>query len=129
MAIVLFNVGQIEHQAYLPASAYNGVVATSVPIGGPPDPEEVRRVIDPALDYRFGTTDGQLLSREAAMASIPTGTTDVGTWLVTHCTAIFEGPSPALTSSWQFAETVGFGGLAGLLLLLAFPVVERARPT
>ena len=84
--------------------------------------------MDPDLDYRFQTPDGRLLTRAAAVATVPAGTTDVGTWLVTNDTPIFEGPSAALTNGWQLGETVGFGGLGGLLLLVSFPVVERARP-
>ena len=60
---------------------------------------------------------------------MPAGTTDVGMWLVTHYTPMFEGPSAALTERLAAAETVGFGLLGGLLLVLSFPIVERARPT
>ena len=129
VAIVLFNVGQIEHQAYLPAPVFDSPNVTAVPVGGGSNPDDVKLVMDPDLDYRFQTSDGQLLTREAALATVPAGTTDVAAWLVTHYALIFEGPSTALTSSWQLAETVGFGGLAIVLLLLSFPVVERARPT
>lgn len=130
VAIVLFNVGQIEHEAYLPPSVYDNPGAISQPLGGGgPGPDDAKRVMDPDLDYRFQTAAGQLLTQEAAVATMPAGTTDVGTWLVTHYTPIFEGPSAALTSSWQLAETIAFGGLAGLLILLSSPVVERARPT
>jgi hypothetical protein len=104
------------------------------PTTGPPPSgadlaDAAARVMDPDLDYRFQTADGQLLTREAAIATVPAGTTDVGAWLVTNDTPVFEGPSAALTSAWQLRETLGFGLLGGLLILLTFPVVERARPT
>jgi len=138
VAIVVFNVGQQWHESFLPESAY-GIQGPVTTIGvqpktGPPPSgadlaDAAARVMDPDLDYRFQTADGQLLTREAAIATVPAGTTDVGVWLVTHDTPMFEGPSAALTSAWQLRETIGFGLLGGLLILLTFPVVERARPT
>jgi hypothetical protein len=129
VAIVLFNVAQIEHEVYPPDSIYGGSGLISDPGGGGANPEDAKRVMDPDLQFRFQTADGQLLTHEAAVATMPAGTTDVGTWLVTHYTPIFEGASAALTSSWQVRETLAFGILGGLLILLTFPVVERARPT
>jgi hypothetical protein len=137
-AIVLFNVGQQWHESFLPASAYGNqgaITTTSVQpkVGPPPSGADLAdaaaRVMDPDLDYRFQTPDGQLLTRETAVATVPAGTTSVGAWLVTHDTPIFEGPSATLTGAWQLRETIAFGLLGGLLILLTFPVVERARPT
>lgn len=138
VAIVLFNVGQQGHDSFLPPSVSLGQGAISntavQPKGAPPLSgadlaDAAARILDPNLDFRFQTADGRLLSRDAAIATVPAGTTDVGAWLVTHDTPIFEGPSAALTSSWQVRETLAFGILGGLLILLTFPVVERARPT
>jgi hypothetical protein len=126
IAIALFNVGQLTHEAWLPPSLSGGVIAQSV---GGTDPAAATRVMDPDLAYRFVTSDGRLLTREAALAAMPPGTTDVGAWLTTHYTPFFEGPSAALTSRWQLLETLAFSGFGGLALLITFPVLERSRPT
>ena len=47
--------------------------------------------MDPDLDYRFQTADGRLLTRDAAIATVPAGTADVGVWLVTNDTPDLRG--------------------------------------
>lgn len=86
-------------------------------------------LLDPTWDYRFASIDGsQYLTRDEALATVPGGTADVRKWLRDHYQLDFRGPSEAVTWNWQVAETTGMIVAAGVLLLVAFPIVDRRRP-
>lgn len=86
-------------------------------------------LLDPTWDYRFASLDGsQYLTRDEALATVPAGTADVRKWLNDHFHPEFRGPSEVMTRNWQVLETTGLLVAAGVLLLIAFPIVERRRP-
>lgn len=86
-------------------------------------------LLDPTWDYRFASLDGsQYLTRDEALALVPTGTADVRKWLKDNFQPEVRGPSDIVTRDWQALETTGLLVAAGVLLLLAFPIVERRRP-
>jgi len=85
-------------------------------------------VMAPDWDFYFSTSDGRILTRPEALATVPPGTADVGGWLTSHFTVVVEQISAAVTSRFQASEAIGVLGAAGLLLLVAFPIVERRRP-
>jgi hypothetical protein len=86
-------------------------------------------LLDPIWDYRFASLDGsQYLTRDEALATVPAGTADVRKWLKDHYQPEFRGPSEVVTRNWQALETIGLLIAAGVLLLIAFPIVERRRP-
>lgn len=86
-------------------------------------------LLDPRWDYRFASLHGFLyLTREDALALVPNGTADVRRWLRDNFQPEFRGPSDVVTRDWQALETAVLLSAAGVLLLLAFPIVERRRP-
>lgn len=99
----------------------------------PPPPEDVYSgtgpgLLDPTYDVRWITPDGGLLKRDQALVTVPAGTTDVLGWLQDHYRPMFLGADPSLTAKGQQAESLTFLGMAGALLLVTFPVLERRRP-
>jgi hypothetical protein len=85
-------------------------------------------VMTPDWDFYFATDDGRVLTRDEALATVPPGTADVGGWLTSHYTVLTWQVSAALTNRFQVTEAIGVLVAAGLLLLVAFPIVERRRP-
>ncbi len=86
-------------------------------------------VLDPNWDVYFTTADGRVLTRPEALASVPAGTTDVGGWLTSHYSLLTAQISTDLTIRFQANEALAVLVASGLLLLIAFPIVERRRPT
>ena len=82
----------------------------------------------PGWDFFFATADGRLLTRPQALATVPAGTTDVAGWLSSQYMVVNEQISGGVTSRFQVTEAIGVLAAAGLLLLAAFPIVERRRP-
>lgn len=91
--------------------------------------DEPADLLDPSIDWRFSTPDGsRYLTREEALATVPAGVPDVRQWLRDHYQPEYRGPSDAVARAWQTKESVAVMAAAGLLLLVAFPIVERRRP-
>lgn len=82
----------------------------------------------PGWDFFFTTADERVLTRAQALATVPAGTTDVAGWLTSHYTVLNEEISSEVTNRFQLTEAIGVLVAAGLLLLVAFPIVERRRP-
>jgi hypothetical protein len=85
----------------------------------------------PNADWQisFAAPDGRLLSQEDALATVPQGTTDLPAWLQDHYVLIMGGPADHIVRAFQATEAVSVLVLAGVLLLAAFPIVERRRPS
>jgi hypothetical protein len=122
VAIAIVNIGMTAQSDWVPDSAFgSGTISGGTSDRGP-DP------LDPWTDVRWFTSDNRLLSRDEALATVPAGTADVPTWLRAHYTEVDLGISVTKASEWQALETLGFLGVAGVLVLVAFPIVERRRP-
>jgi hypothetical protein len=85
--------------------------------------------MDPWTEVRWYTKDGRLLTREQALATVPGVTADIRAWLNDNYAAVYLGISGSKTGEWQWVETAGLLGLAAILVLVTFPVVDRRRPT
>jgi hypothetical protein len=85
-------------------------------------------VLAPDWDFWFSTSDGRVVTRAEALATVPAGTADVAGWLRSHLTVVSMQISSETTSRFQAMEANGVLVAAGVLLLVAFPIVERRRP-
>lgn len=59
---------------------------------------------------------------------MPTGTVDVAKWLADHYEFDSLGIAEPITFGIQLREAGLTGGFGPVLLLLAFPIMERRRP-
>lgn len=123
VAIVLVNLSMMAQSSWIPASAYGGSVSLSGSgVQDGPEP------LDPWTEVRWYTADGRLLKRDEALATVPAGTADIRAWLTGQYTEVTLGISATKAGEWQALETAGFLGVAGVLLVITFPIVERRRP-
>lgn len=85
--------------------------------------------LDPAYDFRWVTADGQMLSRDEALATVPPTTVDIVGWLNEHYRPLYLGPSETTAVQWQQSEVAAYLLGSGVLLLATFALVDRRRPT
>ncbi len=114
--------------AVLVANASIGVRWRSVPDSNVIQ-ETPSAQLDPAYDFRWVTADGQLLSRDEALATVPPTTVDIVGWLNEHYRPLYLGPSETTAVQWQQSEVAAYLLGSGVLLLATFALVDRRRPT
>jgi hypothetical protein len=80
------------------------------------------------FDGYWRTADGTRLSDDEAWNAVPTGE-DPEAWLAENLDRVAIGVPGSDYPRWAMTETIGYGVVAVFGLALAFPIVERRRPT